>query len=544
MRPTDETLQPLHGVQLWIDSQPQWRVHAIAMLAGAVAVFGFAPFFFAPAYAAGLCVLVWQLDGAARRPKPFATGFARSWSFGFGHFLAGTYWVGSAFSQVDGAILLMPFGVLCLPAGLALFWGLAGGVAMRFWTRDGRRIAALAALLFGAELLRGHLFGGFPWNLAGYIWEAGGPISQLAAYIGIYGLTAITLLICASPAALADRDHGWSLRVAPFLISALALGLIWGIGDQRLQSAGPVDGPKQGAVVRVVDPGFTQREKWTPGNEDRVLMEYLKLTEAEGANRSQIVIWPEGAIPVRPPDVPFFLENPNILGSVGAVLGDRVLVTGLHRIEWGAPDAPPKFFNSAAVLDSSGGIIRIGQTHDKNRLTPFGEFIPFFDLVRWLNVSALQNIGDGFEPGPPPTRVIVPEADPALILICYESIFPGLTPRGQDRPGWLINVTNDAWFGHATGPWQHFNQSRYRAIEEGLPMARAASGGASAIIDAYGREVVSTGLDGGAVEAALPSSLPETPFARFGWIIVPLLALGLALLRFAPPGAPARGFRS
>jgi apolipoprotein N-acyltransferase len=543
MRPTGESQQPLTGIQRLIDARPVWQIHAIAFAAGVIATLGFAPFYIVPAYVLGLTLLVWLLDGAVRRAAPMRASFSRAWSFAFGHFLSGMYWIWSAFAQVDGALVLVPVGVLALPAGLAVFWGLAGLIASRFWTRDGRRLAAFAAAFFCAELLRGHLFGGFPWNLAGYVWEAGGAISQAAAYVGIYGMTGLTLLACATPAALADRDHGWSLRAAPFLAAALGIGLVWGFGDQRLQAAGPLNGPHQGAVVRVVDPGFTQREKWTPGNELKILSQYLTLTEKEGANRSQIVVWAEGALPVRYPDMPYVLENPFALEAIGATLGDRVLVTGLHRVQRDASGTEAEFYNSAAVLDSSSGVIRIGQIHDKHRLTPFGEFIPLFNLIRWLDIPTLQAIGTGFAAGPPPSRVIVPEADPALILICYESIFPGLTPHGAERPSWLINVTNDAWFGDQTGPHQHFNQSKYRSIEEGLPMARAASGGISAIVDAYGRTLVSTGLDGGAVEAALPPTLSETIFARFGWLIVPLIALGLIVLRFAPPGAP-RGVRS
>jgi apolipoprotein N-acyltransferase len=396
----------------------------------------------------------------------------------------------------------------------------------------------------GAELLRGHVFGGLPWNLAGYSWEAGGAISQTAAFVGIYGLTALTLLIAVTPATFADSHRAWGARAAPALVAALALGLVWGAGQQRLEAAGPPSKTGAGPVIRVVDPGYTQREKWEPGREWEVFQKYLDLTGKPGTTESEIVIWPEGAIPARYPVMPVLLENPDMMEAIGATLGDRVLIMGATRIERDATGNPAKFYNTGFVLDAVDGHVNLMQWHDKNRLTPFGEFIPLYGLVSWLNIPTLQEIGTGFAAGEPPSRVVVPGADTALILICYESIFPGLIPRGAERPGWLANISVDAWFGSGAGPAQNDNQSRYRAIEEGLPMARAASGGYSSITDAYGRKVAAMGPKGGYAEAALPAALPETINARWGFLVTPALIVLIALLRFAPPGAPARGFRS
>ncbi|KAF0183078.1 MAG: apolipoprotein N-acyltransferase [Hyphomonadaceae bacterium] len=544
MRVGDERTPALSGIQLWIDQLPRWRMYVAAMAVGAFSALAFAPFYITPALAVGLCFLVWMIDGAARHHRPMRAAFGRGWMFAFGHFLAGTYWVGAAFTQVDGAMALMPLGVIGLPALLAVFWGLASMVAVRLWTADSRRIAVIASMLMFAELVRGHLFGGFPWNLAGYTWEAGTALSQGAAFVGIYGLTAITLLILATPATLADSHRGWALRATPVMIGALLLGLLWGAGAERLETAGPVNPRAGGAIVRVVDPGYTQREKWTEGREHEVLARYLELTgPAAGAN-SEVVVWPEGAIPARYPEMPVLMENPDMLDAIGETLGDRVLIIGATRLEYDSKGAVSHFYNSGVVVDGVSGQAEVRQWHDKNRLTPFGEFIPLFNLVEWLNIPTLQQIGTGFTPGEPPSRVVIPGAEDALILICYESIFPGLVPHGAERPGWIANISIDAWYGDGTGPWQNDNQSRYRAIEEGLPMARAASGGISSITDAYGRKVVSVGRKGGAVEAALPVALPETINVRFGWLLTPLLILLIAFLRFAPPGAPARGFRS
>lgn len=528
------------NVKTWLAAMPGWRVHVVAMAVGAVGALAFAPFYVVPAYALALSALVWILDGARRSARPILTGLGRGFSCGLGHFLAGTYWVGAAFTQVDGALALMPFGVLTLAVILAAFWALACGVAIAFWKDDFRRIFVLATTLTAGELLRGHLFGGFPWNLAAYVWEAGGAMSQAAAFVGAYGLTALTILICLTPATLADSERGWAARAAPVMIGALALGVIWGAGAQRLAAAGPAKANGPGPVVRVVDPGLTQREKWEEGREWEVFARYLALSGDPRTSRADIVVWPEGAIPVRYPDMPVLLENPAMQTAIGNRLGDRVLIMGATRVDRDAQGRPEKFYNSSFVIDGVEGRAQIMQRHDKNRLTPGGEFIPLFNLISWLNIPTLQQIGNGFTPGPPPTRLIVPGAEPVLILICYESIFPGLVPRGPDRPGWIANISIDAWYGEGTGPWQNDNQSRYRAIEEGLPMARAASGGVSSIVDPYGRMVVRMDRKGGAVEAALPAALPETVNARWGgWLTGALVGL-IALFGMAPAGARTR----
>jgi len=545
VRVGDDRTPALSGVQLWLDQLPRWRMYVVALATGAFSALAYAPFYIAPALAVGLCVLVWLMDGAARHHRPMRAAFGRGWAFAFGHFLAGTYWVGAAFTQVDGAMALMPLGVLSLPAVLALFWGVAMMVAVRLWTADSRRIGAFAGALILAEVARGNAFGGFPWNLAGYTWEAGSPLSQVAAFVGIYGLTAITLLVLATPATLADSHRGWAARATPAMIAALLLGFLWGAGYQRLEAAGPVDARAGGVAVRVVDPGFTQREKWTEGREREVLERYLELTgPATADNAEEVVVWPEGAVPARYPQMPVLMENPDMLDAIGRTLGDRVLIMGATRIEYDNNGSPEHYYNAGVVVDGVSGQAEVRQWHDKFRLTPFGEFIPAFDLISWLDIPTLQQIGTGFTPGDPPSRVVIPGAEDALILICYESIFPGLVPRGADRPGWIANISIDAWYGEGTGPFQNDNQSRYRAIEEGLPMARAASGGVSSITDPYGRKVVEVGREGGAVEAALPVPLPETINGRFGFLLTPLLILLIAFLRFAPPGAPARGFRS
>ncbi len=530
----------------WMSARSPWQRRGLAFLAGGSATLAHAPFHFLPAYALALAVLVWLLDVCAMQttlPRRLRAAFSTGWFFGIGHFSTGLYWISSAFlvdSEAWGPAYGVP-AVAAMAAGLALFWGFGCALAIAFWTKDLRRLPLFAACIFVSEWLRGNILTGFPWLLPGYVWAPGEPVSQLASLVGIYGLSLSSLLILVAPASMADAAASGGKRFAPLLAAGLALGMAWGWGGQRLTGA-VVDPPGARAIVRVTDSGMSQAEKWAPrvDQEWRVLQRYLEASgRGDEGHGAAIVIWPEGAIPV----VNFFmLENPEFMEAIGRGLGDRALIVGLSRREMRGDELV--YYNSAALIDGVSGVPRLGQIYDKNHLVPFGEYIPFWSLLGELNIAPLQRIGAGFEPGASPARLVAPDAPPATVLICYEAIFPGMIPRGIERPGWIVSVTNDAWFGDMgwfTGPWQHYAMARYRSIEEGLPMARAAAGGVSAIIDAYGREVSANWRSGGFAEAQIPAALSETTFAQFGnWLVLTLLLM-VAGLRFLPPGRVARG---
>jgi apolipoprotein N-acyltransferase len=540
-----------------------WRAQALAAAAGALATLAHAPFHVIPAFAVAMTALVLLIDAAPKKRWRKAV-FARVWWFGAGHLISGMHWVSSAF-LVDPDTFGLGLGVaaaIALGGGLALFWATALALCKPFWTNDYRRIFVFALAMSVAELARGHLFGGFPWLLAAYVWPPGGAISQLAAILGAYGLTTLTLLAAASPAAA--LDDGRAMRRFGLLMAvALGFGVAWGFGFQRLNQA-MIAIPGSTPVVRVADPGLSQAEKWST-HPDEVLLEYLEVSGSSEQSRADFVIWPEGAIPNTyytladriSVDAPDYVLEPVRSQLIAEVLGDRVLITGttacapaelcraMYRGERRNADgqvttAGLTFFNAAVAIDAVTGSPRPAGLYEKHRLTPFGEFIPLWGLFSQLNIAPLQRIGAGFTPGPPPRRLVVDAAaEPLSIHICYESIFPGFTPRGEARPGWIVNVTNDAWFGGGVGPAQHFAIARYRSIEEGLPMARAASGGASAIVDAYGRAVAVADRDVGFAEAQLPATLPPTLFAQYGWFTIgALLALLAALRAFAPSLAP------
>lgn len=516
-----------------------WLERGAAAMAGAIATLGHAPFHVAPLYVVAIVILVQLLDRAALRPRRIAAAFGMGWWFAIGHFATGLHWISSAFRYDFGAWgpLLGGAAILLLAALLACFWGLGSALAMTLWTRDMRRVPIFAAAVAFSEWLRGNAFTGFPWLLPGYVWPAGEPMSQLASLVGVYGLSALTLLLAASPALLFDAGAKPLRRLAPVLAGALVFALSWAWGSRRL--AEPSPHAQDLPVVRVADSGMSQADKWAerPDQEWRVLRRYL---EASGpASEADIIIWPEGAIPSVNA---YALEHPLLLDALAAAMGERALVLGLTRR---APRGEGfVHYNSAVVINSANGVAEVADIYDKHRLVPFGEYIPFWRLVSGFNIAPLQRIGTGFEPGArAPRRIMLADAPAATILICYEAIFPGLAPAGDDRPGWIISLTNDAWFGDGAGPSQHFAIARYRAIETGLPMARAASGGVSAIVDAHGRVVVAN-QGAGFAQARLPGSLPATLYARFGLMIAATIILILTLLRFFPITWPATTSRS
>jgi apolipoprotein N-acyltransferase len=523
---------------IFVDFRPRW-IGLIAAGAGLFTNLAHAPFHFWPAMAVSFTILVWLIDGAVKKPeKRVLAAFWRGWCFASGYFFGGLFWVYNAFN-VDAETFgyLAPFAVVFLACGLALFWGAAMAVVTLVWSNDLRRLFMFTVAVMAAEFVRGHLFGGFPWDLPGAVWPAGGAISQLASTIGLYGLSALTVFALSSPAILVDDRGEFGARAVPVVASALMGGLLWGLGAQRLSQPEP---PPQGPLVRVVDPGFTQAEKWKKGNASEVLEAYLKLTGGPDSP-APIVIWPEGALPF------LTLETPQALDLIGSRLGPRTLVIGVARREEQA-DGSLKLYNSMALLRKDVQGVRPIAFYDKNRLTPFGEFIPLFNIVQGLGVRALQQIGDGFTPGPPPIAMDIPGGPQFAPMICYEALFPGLMPRDDpktadtnERPRWIINITNDAWFGRTTGPWQHWNQTRYRAIEEGLPIVRSASGGMSGIIDARGRSIDFVGIDGGVVEGQVPAALVPTFYSQFGeWTLLGILVAFLALGFGLPTGRDTR----
>ena len=506
-----------------------WRPRVAALLAGALSVLALAPFFLWPILWITLPALVWLLDGAIARAnldvsgrwyrRPEVAAAEIGWWFGFGYFLAGLFWIGEAFLvEAEVFAVLMPFAVLLMPAGLALFYAGAAALASRLWSAGAARVLALALALSAMEWLRGHAFSGFPWNVLGYALTYPVSLMQSAAVLGIYGLTFAAVLIFALPPIL-WLEPGRRFRRAAVGVALLPLLLASAAGHIRLATGATANVP--GVKIRIVQPSIPQREKWRPENQERIFLDHLDLSRRDPSGQVDNLagithlVWPEAAMPFLPLDVP------EALAAIGDLLPDgTVLITGALRAERAPPESSRvrHFFNSLLVFGKGGLLLT---SYDKILLVPFGEFLPLRRVLGAIGLRAVANSFGSFEFGASPRPLLpIPGLPLALPLICYEAIFPAALIQGAQRPGLLINVTNDGWFGNTTGPRQHLHQARVRAVEEGLPLIRAANNGVSAAFDPYGRQLGWIDLDvRGVIDVVLPAALQPPPYARFGDLI-------------------------
>ncbi|MCG8440933.1 MAG: apolipoprotein N-acyltransferase [Caulobacterales bacterium] len=511
----------------------RWAGAGLAAAAlGAVGALAFAPLHAWPAAIVAYTGFIWLMDGAEIQKSQWRAGVWRGLCFGFGHHLAGLWWVANAFvSRGPEFAPFAPLGAIGLALGLALFWAVIGGLLASYWRDDWRRIALFAAIVAVVEFARGNILTGFPWNLPAHVWPAGGPVSQSVSVFGGYGLSFLTLFAFAAPAALGGPDRRLGARLTPLAIGLGVFAALFAAGALRLAAAGPPgDEAAEPAVrLRLVQAQIRQADKWRPENREAVQNHYLDLTRRPGLESRTHVIWPEAALPV------LLLEEPRVLDAIAATLDDgQSLFTGAVRRDVSNP-LEPLFFNSFVALEMRGATPIVAAIYDKHRLVPFGEFVP---LARWsarLGLTHLSRLERGYEPGPGPATVSTLGAPSFSPQVCYESIFPGFTPRGADRPHWILNITNDAWYGDSPGPRQSYNQARFRALEEGMPLVRAASGGVSAVIDAHGRVVSRLEIHADDVlDVDLPGAPPATLYAlvgEAGFVFLLFLGFGMAWRR-------------
>jgi apolipoprotein N-acyltransferase len=493
-----------------------WRRAGIAFLAGAASTLGLAPFNAWPVLFLTFPVTVWLLEGAsAGRLGGVMTAAITGWWFGFGYFIAGLYWMGFAF-LVDAKTFawLLPFAVIGLPLVAAFYTALGFALARLMWTRGPLRLIALALALTVTEWLRGHLLTGFPWNVFGYALTGPLVFAQASALVGIWGLTFFAIILFASPAVLTDERAD---TPRPYLAPLIALAVLAGLaayGAMRLAQT-----PTQfvaGVKLRIMQPNLAQDEKFNYGAKQSVMSRYVALSDratgpgAMGVRDVTHLIWPESAFPF------FLAREADALAQIADLLPQgTVLIVGAARPASMAPTPGiVRAYNSIYVIDHDGSILSV---YDKLHLVPFGEYLPFQDFLESLGLMQLTKVRGGYVPGTVRKPMVVPRAPTVLPLICYEIVFPGeAVPRGE-RPGWLVNLTNDGWFGNSTGPHQHFQQARVRAIEEGLPLVRAANTGISAVVDPLGRIVASLPLGTeGVLDAPLPRAIEPTAYVRFG----------------------------
>lgn len=484
---------------------PLWAL-ALAAALGAGVALGQAPF---GMWWAALIALGFLLPLAQRFSSGW-TGFAA----GFGYAVLAMFWIVEPFfvePEVYG--WMAPFALVFMAAGMGAFWGLGMALGARLGRSAPTRAAGMALGLWGSEFARSFLFTGFPWVLFGHIW-LDTPVAQAAAYVGALGLSALSLALAVAPWLVPNPKRRWLAEA----VAALALGALWLGGEARL--AAPQE-PREPAInLRLVQPNAPQHLKWLPEYRLDFFYRHLDLTAqppAEGKPRPDLVIWPETA-------VPFLLDDPGAGLEMVARAGHGVPVAlGIQRSEG------RRYYNSLAVIGPGGAV---EQVYDKVHLVPFGEYIPFGDALGRFGLAAFAaQEGNGYSAGARERVLDLGRLGKAEPLICYEAVFAQDIRRAPERPDWLMQVTNDAWFGEVSGPWQHLAQARFRAIEFGLPLARAANTGVSAMIDAKGRVVEELGMGvEGVIDAPLPPSLPATVYVRWG--DGPLFALFAAIAAF------------
>ena len=489
-----------------ITPRGSWRSLIVAALVGAAAGFGQAPYDLPVVLFTAFALAFWL----AGRQQTIRSAALLGWAFGTGYFLHSLHWIVSPFLvDVGRHGWMAPFALLFMAAGLALFWGAAFAGA-RVLSRTS--VWPLALCLTGAELIRAYIFTGFPWATPAQalVDVAAG---QGLAIVGPHGmnLALLTFAVFASGV----TGHG-TTRLRGLLCAAVGATLL------LLPPYAPI-APMTDHALRLIQPNAPQNEKWDP---DKAYMFYYRQLEFTAApphasgQAPDLIIWPETAIPWALP------YGEEALAPIAEAAGKATVTLGVQR------SRDLRFFNSMVVLDPQGAVT---QTYDKHHLVPFGEYMPFGDLLARVGIHGLapQN-GAGFSAGPGPALLDFGALGQALPLICYEAVFAHDVRSTVERPAFLIQITNDAWFGKGAGPKQHLAQARMRAMEQGLPLARAANTGISAMIDPWGRVTASLPLNtAGFVDAVLPAPGRPTLYARTGDLpLAALLILALAAAAF------------
>jgi apolipoprotein N-acyltransferase len=497
------------------------------------------PIGFFPGIIVSWTLFTWLLAGSHGWKRQALTG----WAFGFGYLLFGLYWIAAAlFTDIGKYWWLVPFAVTGLPAALALFWAAAGALAGKLAGEqdEGLSMAGYLSLVLAfalLEYLRGFVLTGFPWNLPGYAFLASLPVMQGASLIGAYGMTLLAIALAAAPALLGKKAMPLRQRAVPLAITCLLTISLFAWGVWRLESHPTQYRPN--LTLRLVQPNIAQDRKWDASERrailDRLLALSIQLSAEPGSPIPDMVIWPESA-------VPYALDSDEGARKAVAlaVPVGGLLLTGAVTRETEADSGETRYYNSIVSLTREG---EIGGSYAKIKLVPFGEFLPLRNLLHPLGLDAIAAGAADFSKGRDATPKLIPQAlveqfPQPLAMICYEAIFPGFSLTEAGEAGWIVNVTNDAWFGTTAGPYQHFSAARTRAIVPGLPLVRVANTGISGLIDPLGRVVASTRLE---TETFLDVSLPRgtgsayqalhyVPDAVF-WLLMAVIAATLALNR-------------
>jgi len=519
---------PLCWIAQETAAQQGWRRYGMAFLLGALLAAGLPPVDLTPIIFIIFPLYLW-LDGGSET----AWASARlGYVFALGHFVAGLYWITAAlFVDIAQYWWALPFALLGIPAVLAIPVAVSLYIAAlaRFQLKLSgvSRICAFAVMWSVAEWLRGHLFTGLPWNLIGYVWAGGFPgalaMLQSTAWIGIYGLGFLTVLAASLLALLGTPSLtpiGLWRRAMPVIAAAVLILVPAAAGAIRLRLAPSID---TGIWLRLVQPSIAETAKWDPAAAEANFHRLIELSSAPSEHKLAAVIWPEAA-------ATFFLERDEAHRTAIAAVAPEggYVITGALR---GSPLSGPlsEVWNSIAVVNPSAKIVA---QYDKAHLVPFGEYMPLRDVLPFhkLTPGTID-----LSAGPGPRTLSLTRLPPFAPLICYEAIFPGAIIDMRERPAWMLNVSNDAWYGRTSGPYQHFAMARTRAVEEGLPLVRVANNGITGVVDAEGRVLAHTSLDAiGYADIALPAQASATLYSYVGdWVFLGLLVIG-AVSALAP----------
>ncbi len=518
----------IEKLNAWVTERSPRQAYGLSFLAGICASLAMPPAFFLPVLWVSFPLLILLLNRAENTKEHFLHG----WFFGFGLFLTSLYWIPSALLVFsDDLLWMVPFAALGLPAVLSVFTATATALAGQLPVGPAR-VFGLAACWFLMELARSHLFTGFPWNLMGHAWAGSESLLQFASYGGIYGLSALVLLSAVLPVLALPQDGtnreeekdrvDW---IPDFRFRQGCLGLavlipiaVAGTGFARLSNApGPGIADTPGVGLRLIQANIPQPEKWPAQFRTRNFMRHVELSERDRPDWITTVVWPETA-------AAFFLsEDEPALKRISQMIPEGgYLLTGAPR----RSTEPFKLFNSVLVIDDQA---KVAAHYDKSHLVPFGEYVPFRDFLKFAKVTAG---GIDYSPGNGPETMAVENLPAFSPLVCYEIIFPGnVTSAEGPRPDWLLNLTNDAWYGETAGPHQHLTMARLRAVEQGLPLIRSTNTGITVAFDGYGRELGRLPLvEEGYLDLRLPQPLPATPFSRFESVIPGILLAMLLML--------------
>ena len=489
-----------------------WKLGAGLFLAGAVAVAALPPLYLFPAFLV-FAFLAWHFHRAERARDSFLV----VWSFAFGYFLAGLYWVGIAFFADAER-----FGALAVPGvvGLAVVLSTINASILALFARLARRSVLASVLVLASawpvtDLFRGAFGTQFPWNPPAIALAFSDSLYQLIAWVGVPGASFLTLLV-PMVAGLSLAQHHWGRLAGVVALTAI----LFTVGHQRLDHLALGEDPILG--LRLVQPAIAQHHKWDPELRRGWFMRHIELSNLPG--RYDLLIWPESSVPYRLDD-----DETARRMVAGAIGGGRLAIVGADHVDF---DSKPPILNNSVYVIDRNGIVRA--RYDKVNLVPFGEFLPFRSLLGRVGLDALAVGSIDFQPGAKRHTIEVEDVEPFSPLVCFEAVFPGRATDGSGRARWILNVTNDAWFGISSGPYQHLAMARMRSVESGLPLVRAANTGISVVTDAYGRVVGELGLgEMGVLDVTLPPALVvPPPVARWpllAWLL-PLLGLLAAII--------------